>query len=279
MRMAARNSATVLNLKCTLRVRAADAGNLFVKLENKSIGKLDREATCIEILKGLGVPAVVRLPRRALPTVFQQDNIRHIAFADAGTVIDKSGLSARQLLGAWMFIVEQLAAFRIHQIIYTDVKCANVVIKRRPNRVTIIDFGNACYLVGGKADLSRMGVTPGALPPDLIYSEQSAVFQAGLLLPHILAKVDTRDLPGPSRNLTKFRRILRRAGAPEFENLIMRCLAANPARRPRNYIALHEEIRAIGGPPSAIEFYNDLRSSFAARLEDLGLRPILTGGR
>jgi len=237
-----------------------------------------REKTCLEVLSGLAIPSLIPLtPRQLPPSLRPAADAQLLAIqAQVGFEdLDRADLSPAQLVAAWLFVVEQLVAFRRHQVIYTDVKCNNVLARRRPFAVTLIDFDRATALVKGRRRLGTYGYTAGFQAPETARgagaTERSLVFQAGILLPHILMHTANHDLRAPRRGLARLRPILAELGCDSLVPVVSRCVARRPQDRPRNY---EEVLKAISRVPLGEEvraLRETLRRPYAARLAGVGL--------
>jgi serine/threonine protein kinase len=265
-------------------LRLPDGGRVFVKASSSTQrGPIDglkeiyeREKVCLKVLRGLAVPKLTSLPKRLLPTCCLTPGMTYIAQSWEGEKIDYAGLDPMHGLAAWLFIIEQLAAFRRQRILYTDVKCANVLVQTNPFRVIIIDFGAATYVARSSFRLTECGFTRGFVPPECRAghgpTERSLVFPVGILLPHVLSGMTSFSINSSSAGLDHVERILRRIDAADVMEVVRACLADDPANRPRNYEKLLTRVRSCQLPEKVKTLWHDLRQPYRQRLAALGLK-------
>lgn len=141
-----------LYIKGRLLILLEDGREAFVKVNDSCLsdGKRHaarlaaRERVCLDVLRGLAVPALVRLPKGQLRRALGFEPSSHLAENHLrGKPLHKAKLKPVELLGCWLFMAEHLVAFRRHQILYTDCKPANILVQKKPLRVTFIDFNYA----------------------------------------------------------------------------------------------------------------------------------------
>ena len=236
---------------------------------------LQREKICLRVLRGLAVPRLISLPTKSLPAYCRTPGMSYIAQSWEGEKIDHVPLTPLEALGAWLFLVEQLTAFRRHRILYTDVKCANVLVQRHPLRVVVIDFGTASPLEPGRFPLRQYGFTRGFEAPECragkVPTERSLVYPLGILLPHVLVGTTTVSIKSAHSGLDAASRILRRIGAADAADVVCACLADDPRRRPPNYEAVLKRLRSCVLPAGTTSVWRHLRDPYRRRLAKLGL--------
>ncbi|MFI5349049.1 MAG: hypothetical protein ACHQ2Z_05870 [Elusimicrobiota bacterium] len=281
------NGITIINLQARFKARLADGRRVFVKangcdlprLRADALNEIDREKTCLDVLKGLAVPERVPLRGAEYRRVI---GARSRAVGQAwipGRDLDKAGFGPVELLGAWAFVAEHLAAFRRHQILYTDVKCRNILARRRPLSVRLIDFDLAtCLSPDGAYSTSVVGYTQGFEAPEhrgaMRVTERSLVYQLGILLPHCLLGTDNSTLCDSRRGMPALRRTLKALGAASVAPIVESCLSPRVADRPRDYERVWAAIRGGGRsplPPKALEVWMNLRAPYTRRLSEVGL--------
>lgn len=269
-----------LTLPGGLRVFVKESRARDPKKRDVQRRRLALERLCLEALSELAVTRLVKLPaaqiKRLLDAspadVLLQEQVR-------GGEIDKIGLSETELFGAWLFVVEQLTAMRRHDILYSDLKCGNVLATRRPLSVTIVDFGYGLAVEpSGVYRASAFGMTMSCQAPEQSSSarvtEQALVFQLGLLLPHIWFHASNTTLNDPRKGLPRLRRELRRHKAEDYWGLLSSCLAADPRKRPADYEAVLVRVQALtkaGSAPEAVKVWRKLRAPYAAYLARGGM--------
>ena len=225
--------------------------------------RLDRERVCLELLRGLAVPRLVDVPASELAAILP----RHPTVWLTQELVGGSNLHRlpRLRVGAWMFVVEQLCAFRRCGILHTDVHCANVVATATGDAVHIVDFGIAAPVPNRAARIAEVGYTPGAAPPEIVAgespTERTLVYQLGALLLHVVS--------GRRHGRTLSRAVADRL-APDLCALALRCVAKCPAARPASYDAVYAEARSAMRGESHRR-WSALRAPYARRLEELGL--------
>ena len=226
------------------------------------------------------MPKLVSVPKRDLARAigFEPTSFGAQAFVP-GKSLHKSGLTPRELLGVWLFLAEHLVAVRRHQILYTDCKSSNVLVRRKPLKVTLIDFN---YATAAKADgiypSGFFGFTAGFQAPEhglhSSLTEQSVVYQFGMLLANSLAGLSNSSLRNSAGGLSRLLTSLNKIGAPGIAELLGECLAASADERPESYEAVLKRIKQAvpdGVPPKAVRIWRTLRAPYADRLGEVGL--------
>jgi hypothetical protein len=222
---------------------------------------MDREALCLRLLEGLAVPARVELAPEQLGELKLLPGATSVVQAFApGESLSDAGLSPLEVIGAWLFVVEQLAAFRLHQILYTDLVPRHFRFSRASTRLTIVDFTSATGVDEVLPDDAR--TRPENDSPEARrgsgLTERSYVYQLAWILRRLLGRSDgTAELTS--------------AGAPGLEPLIERCLSEDPGRRPADYVDLWDEILAADLPPPVLAFWGRLRAPYTERLAEVEL--------
>lgn len=279
----------VVTFKAHIVTTLRDGRAVFVKALGshfRGYGDADREAAqrereVLERLEGLAVPRPVRVPRteglRCVEGVPCRLLVQEFI---SGSALGRAGLTAPELVGAWLFIAEQLAAFRRLGILYTDVKASNVLATRSPLRVTLIDLTGAIEV---SADGLYRGseITSAALyrAPEHVWTasvtERAVVHQLGMLMAACMPGADRDALRDPAQARTAVAGVLTGMKARELAGLVADCLAPTPEARPSGFGAVIAGVQAIPThklPPGALETWLRLRAPYAGRLEELGLR-------
>lgn len=251
--------------------KAADAAR-----QRSLVYRAKRERTCLRLLSGLAVPRVVRLGKAfPLPSGIKRAVVVARTFLGECSIQDLR-LSVAERVGLWAFVVEQLAAFRAHGVIYTDIKCDNLVGQRSPLGVWFIDFEAASGLAPKGAPFDNFGTTWGYEAPEVRRGETprepSVVYSAALLLFQLLTKL----LP-PGLHLSQSTRkaafqALRGAKAGALVALLGASLSDDAKERPRNFQDLLAKLRASSLPDEALRTWRSLRAPYAKRLTALGMK-------
>ena len=276
-------------LKARLIISSGNGRRAFVKVYDSSLRHkkaqsrrlAERERVCLKVLAGLAVPKLVGLPKGELARAMGFEPTSFVAQAFVpGKPLHKAGMTPRELLGIWMFLAEHLVAVRRHQILYTDCKSSNVLVRRKPLKVTLIDFN---YATAANADgiypSSFFGFTAGFQAPEhglwASLTEQSVVYQFGMLLANSLAGLSNSSLRNAGKGgLDRLRTSLDKMGAAGLAELLGECLAASAGERPESYEAVLERIKLAvpdGVPPKSVRIWKTLRAPYADRLSEVGL--------
>jgi tRNA A-37 threonylcarbamoyl transferase component Bud32 len=161
-------------------------------------------------------------------------------------------------------MLEPLAAAHDRAIVHRDLKPENVFLARSPDgteRVVLLDFGLARRVGGSFATREgQMMGTDGYVSPEQTRDARSVkptadVWSVGAMLYEIMCG-DTpyRDYP---RTSDRPHTPLREAAPgvdPRLADLVERCLSRDPARRPPDARALHDELCAIDGSASRLAY-------------------------
>ncbi len=259
----------------------AAAGHAFVKLRaSRHAGEIggfrrqfDRENAYLRKLRGLAVPRAVPISPRDLPIAFRELPAAYVAtevLTDHGP-LDAIGLDPDALVAGWLFVVEQLVAFRRRGILYSDIRCANVLASREPFEVRIVDLEGCSPLVPPGRPLVNYSYT--VLPPELsrgqAFTERSVVFQAAQLLPHILLHRMKQDVVG--KTSPRWKRLVVSRGVGELVDTVARGAALEPRRRFGTLEALHRAARSMSLPDSIAGRLAQLRAPYRRALARLDL--------
>jgi serine/threonine protein kinase len=242
------------------------------------------ERTALELLQGLAVPRVMDLPGSGLarsglrkmvglappPGAFIVETYEGQEFHD-----HRERMPVTHRLGAWLFCMEQLVAFRRRHLIYSDIKCHNIVVRsRRPWRIIIIDF-DGIIPVGRRRGWNNFASTRGYEPPEINSgkppTEASCVYQLAMLLVHFLTNSDNRRLEHRRYGIPRVRALLARIGGTELCDVIVRSLHSDARKRPRNVEALLRRVRILPLPEESLSVWRELRAPYQRALAELGL--------
>lgn len=283
--MAARSR---LYVKARLVVPVGKRRRAFVKVYDSSRRDqkrrlrrlLERERVCLHVLEGLAVPKLLPLPDGVLEEHlgFKPDVAVAQSFV-SGKPLHKADLTPRELLGSWLFLTEQLVAFRRHQILYTDLKPSNVVVRKRPLKVMQIDFDRAVAASeDGVYTGDVFGYTAGYQAPEMGQNAQlretSVVFQLGMLLASSWMGLDNCTIRDPDAGLDSLCERVARVGNRALADTVGACLAYAPEKRPSGYEEVLERIKnAIGEPKSraVVSVWESLRRPYVDRLGEVEL--------
>jgi hypothetical protein len=237
----------------------------------------DHERLCLRALQGLAVPRVVRLTRDERALLRLPDGVPALVLAMEylpGVPLGHGGHSFVQHLGGWLFVTEQLAAFREHGVLYADVKCNNIIASERPFRVHIVDFDAATAVVPGEPLVRLRRYTLGMEAPEAsrsrLVTEAAVVYELGVLLFHILTDLDNRALRSQTDALARAQRLLVDAGAAGLADLLAACVQDEPAQRPQHYGEVLGRARATALPPEVRAVWSQLRGPTREHLAALG---------
>ena len=226
------------------------------------------------------MPKLVPLPKREIARAIGFEPTSFVAQAFVpGKSLRKAGMTPRELLGIWIFLAEHLVAVRRHQILYTDCKSSNVLVRRKPLKVTLIDFNYATTANADGIYRSRLfGFTAGFQAPKhglhASLTEQSVVYQFGMLLANSLAGLSNHSLRHSGHGLGRLLTSLDKIGAPGLAELLGECLAASADERPANYEAVLERINLAvpdGVPPQSGANLEDPESALCGSVERRGV--------
>jgi len=282
-----------LRATCVLRVPGCRK-DLFLKLKgshNAAEYRKNRELaiveeTALEVLAGLAVPQRVELIPSQIPIIRDvQSRARSGSTASLTYVAETyegesfhnhlQRLDPHRALGVWLFCTEQFVAFRRHQLLYTDIKCTNIVATRNPWKIVVVDFDHVVALVGRRR-WGNFGFTRGFEPPELRTgsrpSEASAVYQLGMLLVHFLTKSGNHTLDHQRLGLPRVVRVLGRVQATSVAEVAIRCIAETPRDRFANFEEVYRALSCVSLPTKTLQIWCSLRSRYAVALAAVGLR-------
>lgn len=135
---------------------------------------------------------------------------------------------------------------RPKQIIYRDLKPANLMIDGNSGRVMLIDFGIARWVTQQEKGVTAVG-TMGYAPPELFSGRvqpASDVYSLGATMFHLLTGADPQDNPLLIFDFSKNPRPRQIAPSvsSEMEQIIMRCVEYKPDDRYRTAGELRNEL-------------------------------------
>jgi len=185
-------------------------------------------------------------------------------FVDGRTLTDYVRLAAlnlRERLALVAVICRAVGAAHANLIVHRDIKPSNILVTSA-GEVKLLDFGIAKLLDDGDDSATRTGMvalTPGYAAPEQfdggVISTATDVYALGVLLHELLLGVrpDSAD-PGnrrPSDRIVPTRNSPDAALGPaalrtrlrgDIDNIVMKCLATEPARRYRSADELADDI-------------------------------------
>ncbi|MCX4245026.1 serine/threonine-protein kinase [Paraliomyxa miuraensis] len=158
---------------------------------------------------------------------------------------ERSRLPVHRAVDIAMQICAGLDAAHREKVVHRDLKPGNVLIERRTNRVVITDFGVACMMSAGDlltGDPNIMIGTPAYMAPEQITSGElgahTDIYSLGLVLYEMLTgRVPFREATPMATAFARVRHDPENPGEhaklpPELCEVVLRCLARDPARRP-----------------------------------------------
>lgn len=150
---------------------------------------------------------------------------------------------ALQLCDALAYLHQQ----KPQPIVFRDLKPSNVMLDQF-KRIRLIDFGIAKLFEAGNK--GTMIGTEGYSPPEQYRGEATPagdVYALGATLHHLLTLQDPRLEP-PFTFAERPIRDKNKELTPEFESVVMRCLAYDPKERYTNAMVLKEALEALSQP-------------------------------
>jgi hypothetical protein len=276
----------VAGQKVFMKLRASDTEQVAAKIRTC----FTAERVALRVLEGLAVPRLVpmrladipafgapggaafaRLPRRGTGVILE--TYEGEPFHNHGRLTPRGPI--RHLVGVWLFCLEQFVAFRRHQLLYTDIKCRNIVSPRGGvPRVVIVDFDHVIPLVGRRR-WDFFGLTQGFDPPEIRAgqppTEASCVYQLGILMFHFLTGMDNRKLADPRHGLGKMCALLTAVGAGRIAAIVERCVRADPPKRYCDFEAVFAEVLSGDVPAPITRHWTNLRAPYATRLASMDL--------
>lgn len=259
---------------------------LFVKFTDSHVAEERRtaavtatsERVALNVLRGLAVPATAPAPASLLRGIVSRRPVGLVVMeAVPGRPMNRVDFALPRLFGFWAAVTEQLVAFRRHEILYSDVKCANVLVARSPLRLTLIDFNRVCPVSPKGVYLaSHIGFTPGMTAPEhrteRRLTERAVVFQLGMLWAQSISReLGVDNLSRPRGGLMSVARRTAAEGGAALARLLCDCLAYAPGERPWGYEDVLARLEKAKLPEASLKTWAALRAPYASRLAQVGL--------
>lgn len=274
----------------TFTITLKSGKKFFVKVAESNVQKsksqtrkiIEGEKIILKYLEGLAVPKLVD------PSEFQQ--LQGLNSYNASVLIEEqivgkhfgsAKLNIYEAIGSWLFVLEQFVAFRKHGILYTDIKSSNILCKKKPLKIIIVDLGGAIpHLKNNKYKSTSIPYTPGYQAPELLenqYVKESAiVYQVGMLLGSVVN--DLSNLTYFSNGVSgcsAFRESLEKIDLQESTvDLILSAVDTDPKVRPQTILSLYRQLKKteLLSYKKIYTVWSRLRTPYVSRLKDLGLQ-------
>lgn len=265
-------------------------------LDERARRRFEREAQAAAALSHPNIVAVYRVGRFSndIPYIVMQ-YVKGRTLADR--LVAQGSLTVREARDVLGEVASALAAAHQKGIVHRDVRPANILYEEDTGHSLLSDFGIVAILPSGDAQGSARLTRTGELVGDPEYmspeqlkgreiTERSDVYAIGLLGYKLLTGRGPYDATSRREQLTAHlqqepRRLseLLPDAEPEFEELLIRCLAKEPAHRPSS-ADLAQRLKAGPAPAPAPGFTPGLarpgRGGLFSRLMERRL-PQITG--
>ena len=149
---------------------------------------IQRERIALTFLAGLAAPRISRYSRAKIIKEFKQRFVNYIAMSFIpGSGSDRRNFKPADALGLWLFTLEQLAAFRKRDILYTDIKPEHILTTSDLEQACLVDF-DSCFMAEPKRiyPRSELFISPLSSPPETFFvdnlTESFAPYQLAMVL-------------------------------------------------------------------------------------------------
>ncbi|NVB43123.1 hypothetical protein G6O69_35195 [Pseudenhygromyxa sp. WMMC2535] len=277
---------SALKLHADIELDGPDGRRLaFVKFDGfkqTHADDVERERAALSLLADLAVPALIELDDAQRRVLFGALDTDPLCTEHVGERIGKQPCSADQLIGLWLFVAEQLAAFRRRRLLYSDIKTENIMVSPDLSRVTIIDL-EGCAVLDPEDSYGAWQLKQtrpfGAPEHDLALdtgngevTEACVVHQLGSMMCHSwnLSQAG-RGWFADFRDHAHLRVACQAAGRGRLLALIERCIEADPQARPPTIAAVWAELDALSVEPAHAEprrIFTELRAPYAHALAE-----------
>jgi serine/threonine protein kinase len=233
-----------------------------------------REKTALRLLQDLAVPKLVHIDPKQLGNSIPISSYVAVEWLSWNNARERD-FNFVQACGVWLFVLEQLCAFRRQGVLYTDMKPDHVLLNANLSKCVIIDFDGATASNDqGIYNASLIVVTLPWLAPETpfkkILTESAAVYSMVLLLASFLKK-GTNNYELDDKPWQKAKQQLKAKGQGKLVKLLNQGLSHSPKERPATYEKLLQGAQKSIASPAAFLVWEKLRKPYRAQLHELGL--------
>jgi tetratricopeptide (TPR) repeat protein len=229
----------------------------------ESVGRFQREAAVLAELRHSGIVRYVAhgLTARGSPYIA----LEWLEGEDLGRRLARSGLTLHQSVTLARTVADALGYAHSRGVVHRDIKPGNVFLRDgKPEQATILDFGIARTVEVGLTITGIMIGTPGYMAPEQArgvkdLDARADVFSLGCVLFHCIT--GQRAFQGEDAVAVLARVLFEEARrtrevAPDtpaaLDDLVARMLSKEAAARPRNGVAVVQELAALGAMPDVL---------------------------
>jgi len=210
----------------------------------------------------------------------------------AQLLVEQGALPLETAIEYVLQVCETLAEVHGRGIIHRDLKPSNLFVTTGPDgspHIKLLDFGVSKMMIGGEGDrITQTGTvlgSPSYMAPEQMGSAESAdertdVWGAGTVLFELL----TGRVPFEGQGLGAILKAITTSGAPKvstlredipagLDDVVARCLQAEPADRFPNVVELAQALAKFGGPDLGARAAAIEALFSAARLRPLDISP------
>ena len=202
----------------------------------------------IQVAAQLQHPHIVPLLASDSSDVLRYYTMPFVAGESLRARLEREGtLSVRDAEAIWRDVLDALAHAHANGVIHRDIKPANILLSGRSALVTDFGIARAIEAAGGNALLTGAGLvigTPAYMAPEQLVGSAAAdhrqdIYAAGMVMYEMLEGRSPFDGNSPPEMmLTRLagtpRPLTNPACSPGLADLILQCLAVDPAARPRD---------------------------------------------
>ena len=202
----------------------------------------------IQVAAQLQHPHIVPLLASDSSDVLRYYTMPFVAGESLKARLEREGtLSVRDAVAIWRDVLDALAHAHASGVVHRDIKPANILLSGRSALVTDFGIARAIEAAGGNPMLTGAGLvigTPAYMAPEQVVGSAGAdhrldIYAAGMVMYEMLEGHSPFEGDSPREMmLTRLggapRPLTNPACPPGLADLILQCLAVDPASRPRD---------------------------------------------
>lgn len=238
------------------------------------------EAVGLSVCRGLAIPNIYKTNKDLKKSIknklgFENASVLKIEYLK-GRQINECKWSASKKIAAWLFIVEQLEAIRLHSLLYTDIKPENILYVSATNSIYIVDFEGVLNW-SPLRHYKGLGLwTPNYTSPETFFakrfSEKAVVYQLGMLLGALIQNGFVNSTRTEPARIQKLKTALKKSKSVGLYKLLERMISHSHCERQHGIDQVLDEIYDLTFDARILKLWSDFRRPYLKKLNKLNLR-------